>query len=1578
MADPLCLYSLTLQHASAVTTVARGCFRGRSAPSDGEAASTAPDELVVVRHGSGTGSVLSHWVVDARVGLLSRVRNGAGARGEPLATSTGWPDDRPAFATVLGVHRVCRPSWPRDLLLLASDSGCLCLLEWSVEGVWRRRRRVVRREESRDKEEAAEEAGESEADGEAENVDEHHPAPTVTRSLFHQAGFRCVDAQVYGKEGTRRSVPGVHLAVDVHGRACLLAAVDGTAYAFVIEEAGAEDDGNEEGTPSDSDDDDPGTRSAQDEEGEESTTRGRKRPRRPGRRVGHRRPTPNRMPQCALSSPLPISRRHRRHALTVACVDVAAVTTAPHQPPGFACLEHACAVRERPATVPRPNGEATTSAAADRDTGHRLLAFYQVDVSLRAVRAVAETVIDADAYRLVAVPNDNDGVYVLHRSGRIARYQVDWGAASDRSTDYPVTCTGATRLPGAWHAPGTSATMPAVERTGPSAALVVAADAFTSAALSFVLLATESGDLWALREYRDAAGRPRLSLRHVDSAPLTPTVLAVLPGGYVWVGAAHGDHQLYQFTSLAFAEPAATVHNDDDDDDDEEEEEVDVHGGRTPVTAATAGRHLEVADTVAAVQPVAAMLMDDRDAGPREVFALVGRDGTPDTASTTAFLANLALGCAVLEIAQTTLDFKARRVFAIRGAPAAAMDTAADDHIVLSASHLTRVLRIRHDDVQEVSESGLEAQATSLLVANMGTGQHTVVVQVHSDGVRLLPRGLGASSTAIECFTPPPTVSVVAADSTERHLLLVLSDGRTVCLGLREAAATTTTTTTTTTSKRTEVPEVTLVEMGSGGGSDTPVASGSAHRRTKSSSTTTAAVEVSAVRHPATPPDIAYVAALERPADDAADVLRVLHWPPGAPPNLLGSVALPDGATSVAAWVTSTGALAVCVGLQHGRLLTVQWDVAAGVRPLPRVHTRRLGTAAVQVQRIRCGSSLAAEAHAVAVCDDAGRQSWLLRDAGAGRLLLAPLLCAPLQQVATMRLPQGARWSATAEAETSAAVEEDAEEAVAVFPATCAMVCLAEQGRSLRILAVPDAVSAAERWTVQRRLPLQYTPRHLVRLGDTGWFGVASCGWDARRCTWYSRVSLVNGRRGHDEDAEDEPAADGEEEEEEAAAAVAWESTRVTALASVCDHRDASALYLVAAVCRGEAEDVRKSDSRRVSDTATSIESPAGALSAPGGPMAASASPELRSLRQPKSTAGDAEAMPPTTPPSCALWTLRVQRDAHGRATGQQLLHRTPVDGAVGCMRMWRVADAASPPLLLAGVQAHLWVYALREHGWMPVAHAAQPVPTRIVALDAHEASARVFVGDAQHSVFLYRYDAAAGRLLLVAEDTLPRRLLTLHCLDADTVACSDALGTLTVLRLPDESSAAIEADPSGGWLSDAYAAHPVEAARFVRHFRVECHWRVGGPVVMLQRWRVRREEQASAGDPEALVYATVSGGMGALTPLRSAREWQVLSALQREMQRVLEADDAWRWLNPGSGRRRHLHFRSLLLPPRHVVDGDLCELFRCLPVEAQRQVARRALQLEASGQEKEVEEGERARRAVLLRLEEMRWRVGC
>ncbi|KAK4534896.1 hypothetical protein CDCA_CDCA03G0921 [Cyanidium caldarium] len=1555
MADPLCLYSLTLQHASAVTAVAQGCFRGHSAPSDGEAASTASDELVVVRHGSGTGSVLSHWVVDARVGLLSRVRNVEGARGEPVATSTGWPDDRPAFATVLGVHRIRRPSWPRDLLLLVSDSGCLCLLEWSAEGAWRRRRRVVRREDSSDQEEEEEEeAGESEADGEAENVDEHHLPPTATRSLFHQAGFRCVDAQVYGKEGTRRSVPGVHLAVDAYGRACLLAALDGTAYAFVIEEAGAEDDGNEQGTPSDSDDGDAGTRSANDEE---HTARGRKRPRRPGRRVDRRRPTPNRMPQCALSSPLPISRRHRRHALTVACVDVAAVTTTPHQPPGFACLEHACAVRERPATAHRPNGATTTLAAADHDTGHRLLAFYQVDVSLRAVRAVAETVIDADAYRLVAVPN-SDGVYVLHRSGRIVRYQVDWGAASDHSTGCPVTRTGAARLPGAWNAPGTPVTTPAVASTEPSAALVVATDAFTSAALSFVLLATESGDLWALREYRDAAGRPHLSLRHVDSVPLTPAVLAVFPGGYVWVGAAHGDHQLYQFTSLAFAEPAATVDNDDDDDDDDEVVVVvDVHRGRAPVTAATAGRHLELADTVAAMQPVAAMLMDDRDDGLQEVLALAGRDCGPDTASTTAFLASLVPGCAVLEIAQTTLDFKARRVFAIRGAAAAAVDTAADDHIVLSASHLTRVLRIRHDDVREVSESGLEAQATSLLVANMGTAQHTVVVQVHSDGVRLLPHGLGASSTAIECFTAPPTVSVVAADSTERHLLLVLSNGRTVCLGLREASATTTT------SKRPEASAVTLVEMGNGG-SDAIVASGSAHRRIKSSSTTTttttAAVEVSAVRHPATPPDVAFVAALERPADDAADVLRVLHWPPGASPNLLGSVALPDVATSVAAWVTSTGALAVCVGLQHGRLLTVQWDVAAHVHPLPRVHTRRLGTAAVQVQRVRCGSSLAADAHAVAVYDDAGRQSWLLRDAGAGQLLLAPLLCAPLQQVATLRLPQGTRWST------------GAEEAVAVFPATCAMVCLTEQGRSLRILAVPDAVSAAERWTVHRRVPLRYTPRYLVRLGDTGWFGVASCGWDASRRTWRSRVSLVNGRRGDDEDVDDEQAAGGEQ------AAVEWESTRVTALASVCDHRDASVLYLVAAVCCGETGDMRKSDHHRVSDATTSAESRAGALSALGGPVPASASPALRSLRQPKSTASDAEATPPPTPPSCALWTLRVQRDAHGRATGQQLLHRTPVDGAVGCMQVWRMSDAASPPLLLAGVQAHLWVYALREHGWMPVTHAAQPVPTRIVALDAHEASARVFVGDAQHSVFLYRYDAAASRLLLVAEDTLPRRLLTLHCLDADTVACSDALGTLTVLRLPEASSAAIEADPSGGWLSDAYAAHPVEAARFVRRFRVECHWRVGGPVVMLQRWRLRREERASAGDPEALVYATVSGGMGALTPLRSAREWQVLSALQREMQRVLYVDDAWRWLNPGSGRRRHLHFRSLLLPPRHVVDGDLCEGFRCLPVEVQRQVARRALQLEASGDEKEVEEGERARRAVLLRLEEMRWRVGC
>ena len=309
------------------------------------------------------------------------------------------------------------------------------------------------------------------------------------------------------------------------------------------------------------------------------------------------------------------------------------------------------------------------------------------------------------------------------------------------------------------------------------------------------------------------------------------------------------------------------------------------------------------------------------------------------------------------------------------------------------------------------------------------------------------------------------------------------------------------------------------------------------------------------------------------------------------------------------------------------------------------------------------------------------------------------------------------------------------------------------------------------------------------------------------------------------------------------------------------------------------------------------------------------------------------------SPRACAGGHLHCYRVVPGASVGTiaglELLHSTPTEDVPGalCEFGGRLACGVGKALRLYDVGKKRLLKKCEHRG----------IPTMVK--DIQVVADRLWVSDTQESVHLVKYRSEDNAFTIVADDSLPRYVTATCVLDYDSVAVGDKFGNVAVLRLPAETSRRIDADPSGGkamegtaWLNAAPNKLDV----------VSCI-HVGDVVTDLRRAVLQ------PGGTESLVYGTVSGGIGALTPFAGREEADFFQYLEMHMRTHL---------SPLCGRD-HLAYRSYHFVVKECVDGDLIEQFGLLSGEVQAKIAS---DLE--------EQGVRTAADVVKRIEDLRARV--
>jgi len=257
-----------------------------------------------------------------------------------------------------------------------------------------------------------------------------------------------------------------------------------------------------------------------------------------------------------------------------------------------------------------------------------------------------------------------------------------------------------------------------------------------------------------------------------------------------------------------------------------------------------------------------------------------------------------------------------------------------------------------------------------------------------------------------------------------------------------------------------------------------------------------------------------------------------------------------------------------------------------------------------------------------------------------------------------------------------------------------------------------------------------------------------------------------------------------------------------------------------------------------------------------------------------------------------------------------QLLHRTKVDdGPV-------LALAHFQGKLLAGIGQTLRLFEMGKRQLLRKCE-LRGLPTMVKTIQG--AADRAYVGDMMQSMQFVRYDPTANRMILIASDKVSRPIVCQELLDISTVAIGDKFGNISVLRLPRGADAGSAVDVSGTralWDSSREDASP--------KLETLCNYHVGEVVTGMFRGSL------VAGGSQSLIYVTVTGRIGALVPFTSRENVEFYTDLEGSMR-----TDA-----PRPTGREPQAYRSYYAPIKHIIDGDLCEMFGKLAFEEQKKIA--------------------------------------
>lgn len=235
--------------------------------------------------------------------------------------------------------------------------------------------------------------------------------------------------------------------------------------------------------------------------------------------------------------------------------------------------------------------------------------------------------------------------------------------------------------------------------------------------------------------------------------------------------------------------------------------------------------------------------------------------------------------------------------------------------------------------------------------------------------------------------------------------------------------------------------------------------------------------------------------------------------------------------------------------------------------------------------------------------------------------------------------------------------------------------------------------------------------------------------------------------------------------------------------------------------------------------------------------------------------------------------------------SGLEFIHRTEMDEVPGAL-------CGFQGRLIAGIGRILRIYDLGKKKLLRKCE-NKHIPNQIVNIQTM--GQRIYVSDVQESVFFVRYKRAENQIIIFADDTHPRWITATTLLDYDTIATADKFGNISILRLPHSVTDDVDEDPTG--TKSLWDRGLLSGASQKSENIATIH--IGEIVMSLQKATL------IPGGSESLLYATLSGAVGALVPFTSREDYDFFQHLEMHMRNE----------NPPLSGRDHISYRSYYYP---------------------------------------------------------------
>lgn len=1063
---------------------------------------------------------------------------------------------------------------------------------------------------------------------------------------------------------------------------------------------------------------------------------------------------------------------------------------------------------------------------------------------------------------------------------------------------------------------------------------------------AFFLLGTEDGDLVkAELAWEPDRGATGLKLFYFDTLPAPPLAMCIFRSGFLAVAVEGADALLLKFREVDVPEDNPAGGFSRADGGKAEVEKANGAGGLRANGEATgvdvadrafegeganlAGRlqfrpsrrlsRLMVAEVIDSFGPILSMVaLAGRRVG--DASALVCATGKRGGGS----VRMVRRGMGVLEMSQPNeLRARVTQVFSCKESA----ESLYHRLIVVAFEKKTKVLEVGDDKLDETVSSGFELAERTLAAGQIGADSF---VQVTAARVRFVR---GGDVTATSEWTPPVPAVVLAACCNQQQVVAVLSTGTIVYFevdastgSLEELG------------KRADALQLPEEVDWTGGGVDqvgTPVVAIPDIPPGRKRSRFFAAGDGVSVK----------VRIFEIVDQGSIEPLGLSLAP--AP---IESIAFVDfGCVDKEAITAAVGTsktlsnltsyepcLTLVIGTRHGALVRLAVDALTGTLSNKRSHF--LGEKPVRVTKITISG--------VPTCLLMGSSAWLLFLRG-GRATMSPLSTDPMEHAAAFALEQspdgfavthGSRLRLLSLESVSALITSACLPhglSVAAVPSSTVLDSSFTVGQSRtdatprKIIHIPPLKPSLSSHSAQD-VPNNPSRRELFAIVETDYLpwveGERSSQWTS--CLRLARVG-GNGDAKAEEESEDEAGFEGTNP---------YSSVRPAAFDTLDTVKMDDADCVLAAASPADLGGNTTDRNRYiVASVASNFE-------------VFGTGPKVP--KKPRSDRNKKKAKPDAT------FTLRVyQVDFVSKRL--KFVHKTMVPEAVHCLIGFR-------DMLLVGIGTTLRLYDLGKQQLLRKGEYKLAVRNKISALSVSGGD-RVFVGDVSDSVTLFKYEASSGlahkrvdgsattrrggHFVAVACDSVPRWIVCLEALDYNTVCASDKFGNIFVLRVPKEVSD-VAGDASGGGAGANRPARAGPGAVAAHNLAVEASFHVGSMACSLVRGSLSMRTTAAGGGDgdggrdEAVIYATMSGTVGVLAPLRTQHDIDFVRALEKEVRARCRSVCG----------RDHVAYRSLFYPVRHVVDGGLCQAFTGMPA-AEREECAKALGWAVEDVEKKLEE---------------------